>query len=253
MLFLLFAAILFPVAAYCLALGLINRRRTPLLVPGAWDFAGVLFASAGFLLLGGPYILITLSGRLGLNLIRQGGWLFEISWLIGVAGLLLYAGVVGGVAVWTLRARQKLTVVYNVEPAVFEEVLGQLLNGLGYSWRRSGNQLLIGPGGSARLAAPDPLGQTIQAVPDKPSAAAPRAATVLQVDDSPSLYNVVLTWHQTDPPTRHELERGLGKVLAGVPTLTNSVGGWFLMAGSVLSCLTFLLLIMALRATAAAM
>ncbi len=50
-------AFLLPLAAYCLILGLINRRRHPLLVSAAWDFAGLLFAASGFLAFGLPGIL----------------------------------------------------------------------------------------------------------------------------------------------------------------------------------------------------
>ena len=50
-------AFLFPLAVYCLILGLINRRRHPLMVSAAWDFAGLLFAASGFLAFGLPGIL----------------------------------------------------------------------------------------------------------------------------------------------------------------------------------------------------
>ena len=45
----IFVAFLFPLAVYCLVLGLINRRRQPLMVSAGWDFAGLLFAASGFL------------------------------------------------------------------------------------------------------------------------------------------------------------------------------------------------------------
>src|SRR5260370_14843850 len=54
---LIFLAFVTPLAVYCLVLSVINRRRHPVIVAGSWDFAGVLFAASGFLLLGGRAIL----------------------------------------------------------------------------------------------------------------------------------------------------------------------------------------------------
>ena len=56
-------AFLFPLTIYLFVLGLINRRRGPLLVSGPWDFAGVLFAASGFLLVVGPSILAGMGDR----------------------------------------------------------------------------------------------------------------------------------------------------------------------------------------------
>ena len=50
-------ACLFPPALYCLVLASVNNRRRPTLVSGPLDFAGVLLASAGFLIVGGPLAL----------------------------------------------------------------------------------------------------------------------------------------------------------------------------------------------------
>src|SRR5271154_6686602 len=48
---------LFPVAAYCLFVAMLNSRHHPTMISGPWDFAGVLFALSGFLLAGGPAML----------------------------------------------------------------------------------------------------------------------------------------------------------------------------------------------------
>src|SRR5207245_1763098 len=61
--------IFFPVAIYCFCLALVNRRRHPLMISGSWDFAGVLFALSGFLLIGGPLVLE------GLNRTGRSLWL----------------------------------------------------------------------------------------------------------------------------------------------------------------------------------
>ena len=47
----------FPLAIYLLILALINSRRRPTMISGPWDFALVLLALSGFILVGGPSIL----------------------------------------------------------------------------------------------------------------------------------------------------------------------------------------------------
>src|SRR5262245_36772142 len=48
---------LFPLALYFLYLAWLHQRPQPTLVPGRWDFVGVLVALSGFLLVGGPAVL----------------------------------------------------------------------------------------------------------------------------------------------------------------------------------------------------
>ncbi len=45
-----FLAFLLPIGIYCFVLAAINRRSRPLLVHGAWDAVGLLFAVSGFFL-----------------------------------------------------------------------------------------------------------------------------------------------------------------------------------------------------------
>src|ERR1700758_3195552 len=51
------ALFFFPIALYCLILGMINRRPHPVMVSGSWDFFGLLLAASGLLLFGGPTVL----------------------------------------------------------------------------------------------------------------------------------------------------------------------------------------------------
>jgi hypothetical protein len=249
-LLLLLPTFLFPVAVYFLALGTINRRPNPLLLPGVWDFAGLLFATSGFLIVGGPVLLRELYGLWHFHLLAdppKANWLIDASRSLRQAGLVLYFVLVVGGAVLMLRVRRKLTVIYNVEPAVFDEVCAQLLDGLGYLWARAGNQIVIRAGGKAGMMS---RGSAAPATPTSPaplspqpparSATDPIPPTLLQLEPSPKLCHVVLAWSPTDSPTRQEVERELDKVLADVPTLNNPLGSWFLLAGSVLFCLSCL-------------
>ena len=62
---------LIPPAIYLLTLAFRNRGRHPVMLSGRWDFAGVVFAMSGFLLLGGPAILAALYQR------------WRLSWVLG--------------------------------------------------------------------------------------------------------------------------------------------------------------------------
>src|SRR5262249_9563822 len=104
---------------YLLILGAINRRRHPLLVPGPWDFAGVLFAASGFLLFGGPGALSVLNDRWRDSLVfgqnptssssTESLWLW---WLFLMA--LYFAAVLAGAGYGLSRSRNQ-TSIYNVD------------------------------------------------------------------------------------------------------------------------------------------
>ena len=157
----------FPVAVYLLVLGGINRRRYPLMVSGVWDFIGVLFAASGFLLFGGPAILSSMNER------TRGFWLLgrdglaqanpEGNWQLWVFLSLLYFGLVvlgAGFMLWRSRS---LTSIYNVEPAVVEHLLEQVLTRLRLNPVRSGGLYLFGLAGEPAPPAPSTTHESIQA------------------------------------------------------------------------------------------
>jgi hypothetical protein len=143
----LILCIFFPVAAYCFVLSLINRRGHPTMISGSWDFAGVLFAVSGFLLIGGPLVLA------GLNQTFRNFWLQSESasvsalgeywWYIRLALWALYFGAIAGGSLWLLWKRSRTTSIYNVDPPVFDVALAEVLNRLPLKWARAGNRLLV--------------------------------------------------------------------------------------------------------------
>jgi hypothetical protein len=254
-----FLAFLFPLAVYCVILAFLNRRPHPVLVSGAWDFAGVLFAASGFLLIGGPTILA------GFNQRWREAWLLRRSpalpglsleyrvWL-GLWVLYFIALLAGSVAL--LWRRRRLTSVYNVEPAAFDEALARALDRLQLPWWRGGNQVLVGsrgPEGSEPECPPD------QAVPAPeqdilekeayrravpPWTAKPRAGwvnqeAVLELDPFPALRHVTLRWSGDAGPLRKEIEGELGRALTEVWTGENPAGVWFLSIAAGLFSLIF--------------
>jgi hypothetical protein len=237
---LIVVAFLFPLAVYCLILGLVNRRRHPLMVSAAWDFVGILFAASGFLVLAGPVLLTGFSDR------------WRLFWLVGQArGLdvggtedawhvlaVAYFVVVVGVSAYVLWRRQSQTAVYNVNTAVFDEVLAGALDATGLTWSRAGNRYFIRGGVKGRPMADDSSGEPLPS--GKGRGAYPASveeieqSAYLEVDPAPSLCHVTLRWEAEDEGLRKQVEAELARALAEVRTRDNPVGGWLLTAGSAL-------------------
>jgi hypothetical protein len=116
------------------------------MVSGPWDFAGVLFAASGILLLGGPAILSGLYEQWHIaRLLGQGRYLqgvgeHRIFW---ISLWLLYFAVVAGGSALVMWRRRGLTSIYNIEPQVFTKVLTQVLDGLGVQFFRTGPRRFV--------------------------------------------------------------------------------------------------------------
>jgi hypothetical protein len=222
-------------------------------VPGTWDFAGVVFAASGFLLLGGPSILTGFNERwrlfwlLGryhaLRELSDTSWYF---WL--VLSLAYYVVVVIGIA-WLLQRRRALTAIYNIEPEVLEAALARVLDRLGYSWARAGSRYFLRAAEPVAtiLPSPDPapsegvqtsLPSAESGAPpvefvQQPGMTAPEIAlfedtSVVEIEPFPLMRHVTLSWEAEDPEARQEIEAELSRTLAEVRTPENPAGGWFL-------------------------
>jgi hypothetical protein len=243
---LIFLAFVLPIAVYSLVLSVINRKSHPVVVPGPWDFAGVLFAASGFLLLGGPAILTgtyeqwRLSWLLGQTRHLQGigeNWNFWISlWFV-------YFAVVGGISVFVLWRRRTQISIYNIEPPVFAEVLTDVLDRLGLEWRQNGPQRVLLRFRESPLS---DVGARIDSihVPPRSERGEPRPhfATAITQDDSsadcpwsvlavepfPALRHVTVHWLSHHETTRLEVDAELTKALLQVRAAPSPVSGWFL-------------------------
>jgi hypothetical protein len=256
---------LLPLALYCLFLAWLNGSRRAWIVPGAWDFAGVLFALAGFLIAGGPFILTSINEP------------WRAFWLRGLRGApnldadhlmtymvlgLGYFGAVVGISIYILLRRRFSTSIYNVDADSFESVLVQVMDGLGLRWVRSGD-LVCWRGHAAtadddtdwdnRSAAPVQMG--IQANPDgassKPRASstsveASRAEPIMQtllLEHSPTLRHVSLHWKTVNGWPRQAIEGELNRCRGQLQARDNPVGFWMLVLATILILGTFLGLI----------
>jgi hypothetical protein len=248
---LILVACFLPLALYLTLLGLLNRRRHPVMVSGVWDFVGILFAASGFLLFGGPAVLSGLHERwryfwlFGEGAPRAGGpggWQF---WVFLSA--LYFAVVVAGCAAVFVRQR-RLTSIYNVESAVVERSLAEACAQLGLDPLRSGNLYLFGLAPAAPPGRPAAHPQGIQAphslpgsgpgghpapapVREPPAEAFLGQTAILELESFPLMRHVTLRWDPGDAPLRREVERALARRFARTAAPGHETGAWLLLLG----------------------
>jgi hypothetical protein len=214
-------AFLLPLAVYCLLLAFLNRRHHPTLVHGSWDFAGVLGAASGFLLVGGPAVLagfnqrwreLYLLGRL------PRAWPLEELNPFWTTLLISYFVAVVVVCLLALWRRRLATSVYNVEPAALEEALARVLGRQKRPWGRSANRFVVG----AR------------------EAAAEGGEIAVELRPFRAMRHVTLRWPAGAGAVRREVEAELEKELADVAAPENPAAVWFLsIAAGLFSLMVF--------------
>lgn len=240
----------FPVAVYCLILAFLNRSRHPVVVRGTWDMVGVLFAASGFLLFGGPDILSTVYEQ------QRSAWVLkkphlvsgygEAQWLFWVGLWFLYFALVGGGAAYLLRRRRSVTTVYNVDPAVFEEVLDQVLDSHHGAWSRQANAIALDRRAGWAKAPPEREPSASRPFLVDPFPTGPEI--VLELDPFPAMRHVTLYWREGTETLRKEIEVALTAALTQVRSGYNPAGGWFLSLAACLFCGTFFSLLVLVAA-----
>jgi len=222
---LILLAFFFPLAVYLLFLGRVNRRRQPLLVPGSWDFAGVLLAASGFLLFSGPGALSVLNdgwrdflvfGRdPGNSSSTESLWQW---WLLLTSVYFLF--LVGTAAFFLWQARKR-TSIYNIDRDTLQEALGRVCQQHGLQPLRAGELLYFSAAKRAGLPA-----LALQSV-------------ILEVEPFPLMWHVTLHWEPAHSTLRQEIERALERELQELPTPGHALGGWLTLSG----CALFLLML----------
>lgn len=200
--------ILLPLAVYLLVLGLgINRQRRPVLITGPRNMLGVLLALSGFLLLGPPSWVAQFFLKYG----PKGYWSAYAAYLL-VLGLLCW---------WLIRRQRDRLVIYNIEPALFAEVLEDALRETEVRYSATPGRIALAQG---RL--------------------------VLDIEPSFLLHNVSLRWHGKDESLRRTIEAKLIDALAGVESHFNpaasllSMFGFILLSFTVFAALLFYWIVM---------
>jgi hypothetical protein len=260
---LILLAFFLPLAIYLSVLGLLNRRRHPLLLSGVWDGIGLLFGVSGFLFFVGPAIFSSISER------------WRLTWLLGkgdmpLAGpdgvwqfwvflsIVYFVLVVAGSAFYLWRQRH-LTAVYNADVAQIDRALTQICEELGLNPVRSGGLFLFGMSlglsgerrGGSTIQAPHYLptgvrvsaGQletsSVSAAKEVADVTVLEQTAILELDSFPLMRHVTLRWDPADCPLRQVVEAELARRLAQMPSEDNMLGGWLLVLAGLL--LTFVM------------
>jgi hypothetical protein len=240
---LILLAFFFPLALYLLLLGLINRRRYPLVVSGVWDGIGLTFGVSGFLLFAGPAILSALSERWRMFWLfgkgdivlagPDGAWPF---WIF--LSVLYFLLIVGGGAYYFWRQRS-LTAIYNANAAQVERALMDVCEQLGLNPMRSGDLFLFGMG--LGFSCGRKQAETTPFAEESPAACGLRTtdteleqAAILEVESFPLFRHVTLRWDPVESPLRRMLESELSRRLSESPSEESLLGGWLLTLGFVL-------------------
>jgi hypothetical protein len=248
----------FPIAVYFLILGGLNRRPHPVLVRGEWDCLGVLLASSGLILFGGPALLSAfyhaevrnfLLGKLR-PILPDFGTLFQRWWLIW----LCYYFVVLAASAVLVRWRRSFTAVYNVEPAFLDEIVAQILDRIGVEWTRMGNRIFIGfretgnrsSAARAENSSAPPVAHTTAVRPlstdaaSQPEPSRRNQTAVLDLEPFTATRHVTIAWRNASPLLRAELEAELARELEMNVAPDNPAALWFMGLASLLFILIFL-------------
>jgi len=209
---------LMPVAIYLLYVSHLNSRNPPTLVPGPWDFAGVLLALSGFLLLSGP-LLLTLVNSVW-RYYAFGNWanLKFVSTREAWAASLIMIGyliILAAGITFLLRRRRPVTAIYNVDPLGLDGGFVAVLDELGYAWRRVNARIEIG---AKKLTEPvEPVNRF-----------SPEETATLRIDTFPSTAHATLLWGGAYEDVRREVEAVLPRALPSAGR--NPVAGWMFTA-----------------------
>jgi hypothetical protein len=221
---------LMPLALYLFFLASLNQRPRPTLVSGSWDFAAALLGLSGFLLVGGPVLLSALDSTWRSYLFRGNFAQVRAAWETNsiiwstIAGF--YLVLLGGGSALVLRARGRVTVIYNLDPATLPDTLTAALDGLGLPWRRVLGGYEIG--GKRRKAVV--LDDDAPAADAKPALDPGGRSAFVVIDTFPGLCHASLKWLDPDPLLRREVEAALVKALDATESPENPAGGWFMTA-----------------------
>ncbi len=232
---------LFPLTIYCLILAYVNHRPRPTMVPGAWDFVGVLLGLSGFILVGGP-LLVAAVDDLFRQFWFQGNWadlrtrLSDSNLWLGIWGVYFVLLIVA--VRWQLTGRQAWTAIYNIEPRKTKEIVYEAL-------KQQGHEVQMHPTGlrvrSASHRPDHPFGL--------PAIAAGGESSWVEVDETHASHHALLHWNEIPRQQRQAVENTLDQLLGKVASADNPVTGWLLTAVGafliiMLFCVLFILLVL---------
>jgi hypothetical protein len=247
-------ACLFPLAAYLLYLAMINNRPHPTMLSGPWDFVGILVGTSGFWLIAGPAIMHIFHSRWRPALVRDDVGSGDLSFVWIIPWMIYTLLVVGG-SMLILWRRRHWTMVYNVEPRLFDAVLAQVFARLRVTAVRIGNDIVIEsqPTPTTREAPaavpaegtgnPPADGAITSRAPDDRAASflpASSPLAELRLDPFPATHHVTMRWWTYAEGIRPAVEAELARDLQAIECNENPAAGWFLTVSSCLFSAIFL-------------
>jgi hypothetical protein len=211
---------LMPLAVYLLYLSYLNGRPMPTMISGPWDFAAVLLGLAGFLIMLGPMLITLIDSTWRANVF--GGWatLRSVGRREALAGSIMATGyffILIGTILLLLRARKRVTAIYNVEAGRVESALTGLLDERGYPWRRNQGRIEIGVKKTAEP--PEPAARFF-----------PHETATVRVDSFAGLGHATLKWGGAWINVRSEIETDLIGLLPSYRAGRNPIAGWMFTA-----------------------
>jgi hypothetical protein len=238
---------LFPMLVYCLLLIRFNSRHRASMIPGTWDCAGMLLATSGFLLAGGPLVLAGLDAtwrRLVLKarvtdwrvFTGQGDAYALTTWA------LVFVIAMGGAAI-LINRRKHITVLYNVDTRHMTSALEYIFNQLSIVWTRHDQrydlQLMSDNANAPSQPSPSSL------------IAQPYATAAVTLVSLPSSCNVSLIWNPAEGAIRRLVEGEISQILPNIRAAENPSLSWLVTAAAslfaILVCLMVFILVAAIR------
>lgn len=236
-----YVGFLFPLALYCLVLAGINRRSGPTMVSGVWDFIGLLGGASGFLFISAPTLLSTFYTR-NIEFPMDEGARVQpaaVVWGKWAAVWILYYAMVLAGAGYLLWLRRNKTVIYNVDPDLFEGVFTRAVAKLALTQAHLGRSVILGP-----LEVPGAGETGVQAGLSRfPQRATGERHGQLDIDVFRPMSNITLHWRPDADIVRTEIEAELHRNLDECRALENPSGTWFLGMGMIFFGLIFMVVV----------
>lgn len=253
-------AFLTPLAIYLLVMGYINRLPRPVMVSGVMDGIGLLCAASGFVGLGGPVLLSSVSDRWRLYWLLGESSPWRDLFTSGSPWQVLAVGYFLLVVTWAavlLYRRRATTCIYNAEPGVIEEILGDACGRLGLEPIQTNGVFVFGlladnhtPPAPTGVQAPHALHVVGQIVPEsepplseRPDPALVGLSAVLELEAFHPLKHVTLHWSPAHSPLRTAVETELAVLLEHTAAPDHETGVWLNMLAWGLLMLNLLVLV----------
>jgi hypothetical protein len=232
-----YLAFLFPIAVYCLILAWVNRRTNPTMVSGVWDCIGLLLACSGILLISAPLLIGLKYIQNVENPIDDRAQMMSFSaiwekWYLIWA--FYYFVVLTGATLLTLSRRDK-TVIYNVDPDMFDLALTRVIEKLNLTQARAGRKIFLAP----LEIAPEQVTPS----PASPASYSEERRGEMEIEPFPALSNLTLHWRDGSETLREEIVDELRRNLDECRSLDNPSSTWFLGISTMFFGLIFLVVV----------